>query len=96
MRNKIKLTIILLALSSLSCATFGSYFLLPLNQRQLRISLDGPWTEFRWYKERKCGPLKAFTCWDEMIEKDFDFTVEEHRKKFNDMQFRCSVRQRPE
>lgn len=35
------------------------------------------------------------TCWDEKIEHDFDLTKIEDRKKFNDMGFDCSVRERP-
>jgi hypothetical protein len=67
----------------------ANYFLPPLNQRHLRISLDGPYTEYRWYK--KCGAFKR--C--EVIEKDFDFTKAEDRKKFFEMGFNCSVRERP-
>lgn len=36
------------------------------------------------------------TCYDETIEKDFDFNKVEDRKKFNEMGFDCSVRKRPE
>jgi len=74
----------------------ASYSLLPLNKRHLRISLEAPNTEYRWYSSRKCGAFKLFICWDvEHIEKDFDFTKKEDRIKFNQMGFDCSVRERP-
>lgn len=74
----------------------GQYFLPALNKRHLRVSLDAPVTEYRWYSSRKCGVLKLFTCWDvEHIEHDFDFTKAEDRVSFFKMGFSCSVRERP-
>lgn len=68
----------------------------PLNQRHLRLSLDGAYTEYRYYKGRPCGLFNKFTCYDqEVIIKDFDFNKQEDRQKFNDMGFDCSVRKRP-
>jgi hypothetical protein len=83
----------------MSCSTLGSYSLPPLNKRTLRVSLEGPWTEYRWYDQvlRKCGPFKLLNCYDsvEHIEKDFDFTNPEDRKKFFAVGFECAVRKQP-
>lgn len=71
---------------------------MPLLQRHLRLSLDGPWTEYRWFEE-VCKTKILGLCikhdYVEHIEKDFNFTLFEDRKKFNDMDFDCSVRHRP-
>lgn len=76
----------------------GSYFLPSLNQRQLRVSLEGPWTEYRWYEE-KCKTRILGVCvahtYTEHIERDFDFTKAEDRKKFLEMGFFCGVRKIP-
>lgn len=92
------MTLILITLT-VSCSSLGSYSLPPLNLRHLRISLEGPWTEYRWYEQvrRKCGPFKLLTCYDsvEHIEKDFDFTNAEDRKKFFAIGFECAVRKQP-
>jgi hypothetical protein len=72
--------------------------LLPLPQRHLRLSLDGPFTEYRWF-ETICVKRFLGLCINhnniEHIEKDFDFTNPEDRAKFNSMNFDCSVRERP-
>jgi len=89
--------LILIALTA-SCATLANYFLPPLNQRHLRVSLDGAFTEYRWY-ERVCAKKLLGICVKhedlEHLEKDFDFDKVDDRKKFNDMGFDCSVRKRP-
>lgn len=87
--KEIKGAMLTLIVLSASCATWSASILPPLNKRHLRISLNGPYTEYRWYK--KCGLFK--TC--EVIEKDFDFSIPEDRKKFLSMGFDCSVRERP-
>lgn len=88
-------TTIILTISLASCATLGSYSLTPLNQRHLRISKKGAYTEYRWSKPYRCGFAKLFTCYEEEVVVDFDFTKPEDRVKFNDMGFDCSVRKRP-
>jgi hypothetical protein len=82
----------------LNCASqgLGAYSLLPVSQRTLRLSLDGPRTEYRWYPARPCSWFKMFRCYDqEKIEIDFDFTKESDRKRFNELGFECSVRKKP-
>lgn len=75
----------------LSCATLAISSPLHLSQRILRVSEDGAHTEYRWHRVYKCGFLKLKTCKEEIIEKDFDFSKPEDRKKFNDMGFECSI-----
>jgi len=67
----------------------------PLNQRHLRLSLKGPFTEYTWNKPYKCGLFKKFTCYESVTLIDFDFSKAEDRLKFNQMGFDCSVRRRP-
>lgn len=75
---------------------YANYSLQPLSKRHLRLSLDSPKTEYRWYSSRKCGMMNLFTCWDvEHIETDFDFTNPIDRLNFNKIGFDCSVRERP-
>ena len=76
----------------LSCATLAISSPLHLTQRILRVSEDGAYTEYRWYREYRCGFLGLKKCQEEHIEKDFDFMKPEDRKKFNDMGFECSIR----
>src|ERR1700751_2763404 len=88
--QKVKLIVTIICLSSLSlnCATFANYFLVPLNQRVLRVSRQGPFTEFNW-KEEVCSNrvLGICTKWTKLkhTEHDFDFTKQSDRDKFNDM-----------
>ena len=76
----------------------AGYSLTPLNRRHLRISKEGAFTEYRWYDHvclhRVLG-LCVYYRMVERLEKDFDFTKIEDRKRFNDMGFDCSVRERP-
>lgn len=69
---------------------------MPLPQRHLRLSLNGPYTEYTWKKPIKCGPFGAFKCYELETLIDFDFNKPEDRLKFNQMGFDCSVRKRPE
>ena len=75
----------------------GSYFLPLLKDRHLRISNDGPYTEYRW-SETVCAKKFLGLCVKhedlEHIEHDFDLTKKEDRVKFNTMGFDCSVRER--
>ena len=70
----------------------------PLNQRHLRVSLDGPYTDYRWH-EKVCRKRVLGICINseivEHLEHDFDFTKADDRKRFLDMGFDCSVRGRP-
>jgi len=80
---------------SLSCSTLAGHILTPLSQRHLRISEDGPFTEYRWFSDEPCGFLKMERCFTEHVERDFDLSKPEDRKRFNDMGFDCSVRHEP-
>lgn len=97
--NLAKLAIVMiLSLIILNCASLGlgAYSLLPLNQRSLRLSEAGPWTEYRWYPARPCPWFKLFKCYDqEKIEIDFDFRKPEDRKRFNELGFEMKVRAKP-
>jgi len=79
-----------------SCATFANYIVPNLKDRYLRVSLDRPSTEYRYYTPYKCGLWGMLTCWKEEISYDFDFTKAEDRKKFQDMGFECHVVSRPQ
>jgi hypothetical protein len=81
-------TLLGLMISNLNCATYAN-FIRPLSDRSLLISNDGPYTEYPHYV--KCGLFKKCL----VVERDFDFTKAEDRKKFNDMGFECAVRERP-
>ena len=91
-------TIMLLTTLSVSCSTLANYSLTPLNKRHLRISLDGAYTEYRWL-EPVClhRVLKMCVYYKQVphIERDFDLTKAEDRKKLNDMGFELSIRERP-
>lgn len=94
-RRDLCVTTLLLILTSANCSTLANYFLPPLNKRHLRVSKDGPFTEYRWFEKYGCGIMKLGTCYREHIERDFDFTKAEDRARFNDMGFDCSVREMP-
>ena len=83
---------------SVSCSTLAGYFLPALKERHLRVSKDGPFTEYRWF-ETVCRKKALGICFKtdrvEHIERDFDFTKADDRAKFNDMGFDCSVRNMP-
>ena len=95
LKVRLGMTLLLMVFVS-NCATFASYIVPNLKDRYLRISLDKPSTEYRYYTPYKCGFLKLLTCWTEHIANDFDFTLPEDRKRFQEMGFECHVVARPE
>lgn len=83
---------------SANCSTLANYFLPPLNKRHLRISKEGPFTEYRWHEEICKKKLLGICVKHETVdhlEVDFNFEKEDDRAKFNDMGFDCSVREMP-
>lgn len=91
-------TTLFLICTLMNCSTLANYSRQPLNKRHLRISLDAPKTEYRWHEET-CLKRVLGVCIQTgviyHVDEDFDFTKAEDRKKFLDMGFDCSVRERP-
>jgi hypothetical protein len=95
--RKIFVMIIFLITSTLSCATFANYTLMPLKQRHLRISLDGTYTEYNWNEEVCVKRILICVKYETKKHVEIDFNLDDplDRKKLNDMGFELVVRERP-
>jgi hypothetical protein len=76
---------------------YANYFLVPLNQRVLRLSRKGAHTEYNW-TDKVCVKKVLGICirhdYPIRTEIDFDFTKQVDRDRFNEMGFKCSIEKR--